>query len=59
MWPNLLFLSFIKTDASTFGAGRIKPNVCCWQIGVGTAMTLAGFIMRVSLLLSVGKQACG
>ena len=29
------------------------------QIGVVTAMTLAEFIMRVSLLLSVGKQACG
>lgn len=34
--------------------------VCvCWQVGVVTAMTLAEFIMRVSLLLSVGKQACG
>lgn len=29
------------------------------QIGVAAAMTLAEFIMRVSLLLSVGKQACG
>lgn len=37
-------------------------SVClCWslQIGVVTAMTLAEFIMRVSLLLFLGKQACG
>lgn len=42
--------------------GKQNVSVClCWslQIGVVTTMTLAEFIMRVSLLLFLDKQACG
>lgn len=42
--------------------GKKDVSVCLCgslQIGVVAAMTLAEFIMRVSLLLFLGKQACG